>query len=530
MRKTDVPGNFVNRSVAGLCLGLVALMSQPGHGQASNTATFFQNYIVTGDYVAFGVGLKGTGSAGFATGGITVPAGTVPALATPVAAFLYWSTVVSLSSPASGLTGATFKGHDISAITRILNPSGTSPCWSAGGGAGPANGSRAMILHRADVLRYLDLDASGQVIVNATHEVRLPDSGSGGSGTPFTLGASLVVVYRNPGDPLRAISVYDGGFSMNQGADSVVMDLRGFYQASTTAPQAKMTVILGEGQDNFSERLLLNGNLVATNPFIGAAGPAWDNATFDVSPWLVAGSGSATVSIDHGTFTPYDCLTGGAVVLSTTVQDTDRDGLLDTWESSTTGVTDPNGRPLPNFNAMGANPLRKDLFVEVGYMVAGAGTTVRDRHGSSGRRVRAQPFADTGRSRGVWQGLQASACEEPGRLVRSGTGAAVRAHWNQRALRCRTWLSRRRTRVPVDPGRRVPGPARPRSWRRVDCRSRVCPEPDGRVPIPGLPWDGELEDRLPGLQGCASRARGRAVEPGGGGRMRHGWHLCQTAI
>ncbi len=96
MRKTDVPGNFVKKSVAGLCLGLVALMSQPGHGQSSNTPTFFQNYIVTGDYVAFGVGLKGTGSAGFATGGITVPAGTVPPLATPVAAFLYWSTVVSL--------------------------------------------------------------------------------------------------------------------------------------------------------------------------------------------------------------------------------------------------------------------------------------------------------------------------------------------------------------------------------------------------------------------------------------------------
>ena len=73
------------------------------------------------------------------------------------------------------------------------------------------------------------------------------------------------------------------------------------------------------------------------------------------------------MTVDHGTFTPFDCLSWDAILFSTTVQDTDSDGLLDTWESS--GVlTDPNGEPLPNLDAMGADPYVKDLFFEIGYM------------------------------------------------------------------------------------------------------------------------------------------------------------------
>ena len=48
------------------------------------------------------------------------------------------------------------------------------------------------------------------------------------------------------------------------------------------------------------------------------------------------------------------------------VQDTDGDGLLDRWETSTAG-NDPFGKALPDLAGMGANPCRKDLFVELGY-------------------------------------------------------------------------------------------------------------------------------------------------------------------
>ena len=59
-----------------------------------------------------------------------------------------------------------------------------------------------------------------------------------------------------------------------------------------------------------------------------------------------------------------------AVVFSTEVQDTDGDGLLDVWELATLAapVLDPTGQPLPALGSMGADPLQRDLFVEVGYM------------------------------------------------------------------------------------------------------------------------------------------------------------------
>ena len=48
-----------------------------------------------------------------------------------------------------------------------------------------------------------------------------------------------------------------------------------------------------------------------------------------------------------------DCLYYSAIILSTTVQDSDGDGLLDIWET-TSGLTDPDGQPLPDLAAMGA--------------------------------------------------------------------------------------------------------------------------------------------------------------------------------
>ena len=60
------------------------------------------------------------------------------------------------------------------------------------------------------------------------------------------------------------------------------------------------------------------------------------------------------------------------MVLSTNVQDTDGDGLLDVWENgpAVMDVSDPTDRLLPNLGAMGAHPEVKDVFVEVGYLHA----------------------------------------------------------------------------------------------------------------------------------------------------------------
>jgi hypothetical protein len=64
---------------------------------------------------------------------------------------------------------------------------------------------------------------------------------------------------------------------------------------------------------------------------------------------------------------PENCVTGGKAAVCwriDTGQDTDGDGLLDDWETS--GIdTDGNGQVDFNLPALGANPMHKDLFVEL---------------------------------------------------------------------------------------------------------------------------------------------------------------------
>ena len=155
---------------------------------------------------------------------------------------------------------------------------------------------------------------------------------------------------------------------MNHTTDSMTQTIQGFYQASNESPKAKLTHIVSSGQPNFTERLLFEGKVYATNPFVSAAGPSWDNPTFDVSDKM-SGAPSVTTKVDHVGSTNFDCLSWGAVILSTTVQDSDNDGLLDLWETSKfTDVATGKEVDLPG---MGANKDQKDLFVQVDYMTNG---------------------------------------------------------------------------------------------------------------------------------------------------------------
>jgi hypothetical protein len=426
------------KRAAFLAIGVFLLFAeQPGLGQAPppDALKFFKNYFVTGDYVSAGVNLRGTGSGGFATGEIHFAgAETVPANADILAAFLYWEAVVKQDQPTSGYVGAQFRGNLLqtgnlevaaTATTTLayeLNPFGTAPCWSSGGGAGSANGAHKMKAYRADVLRFLPIgnDSTkpgyGKRLVNDSdlsahgygpHTVTMPEPGSGNQ-VPSTAGASLVVIYKDIRDdldptiaglqrpPLRSIVIYNGGWTMDQNTDFMSQKIKGFYQSSGD-PDAKMTHIVGDGQANFSEQVLFKGPepaqfgviAPAPGPFQGAAStsvdPAWDNWThYFGAGEFPAGAGEVTVRVDHGNFTPFDCLSWGAIILSTAVQDGDEDGIVDTWETSRTdpllpldpnGYVDPNGQALPDLYAMGAQPGQKDLFVEFGYASAAAQTT-----------------------------------------------------------------------------------------------------------------------------------------------------------
>jgi hypothetical protein len=367
-----------------LCV-FVLLATETGQGRATatNPLRFFKNYFVTGDHVVAGVGLKKAGSGGVVTDNIAISG--VPSDADPVAAFLYWGTVVFKTNPDSGHIGALFNNAPISDLAVNLTPPGTSPCWSSGGGSGNPDGSKTLIEWRADVFRSFDANNDGVVTaaeVNGSHPITLPGNSSGGNGAPFTQGASVVVIYRSHKEPLRAIVLYDGGFTIDNQTNTVTQNIAGFYQASTTNPQSKLTMIIGDGQDNFSEQVLFGEtsptNLIATNPFISHEGQTWDNPTFTETAahaaLLSGGASSAVVSIDTSPFPSSDCLTGPAMILNTTVQDTDLDGLLDVWEEGP-AETDPNGNALPDLAAMGANKNHKDLFLEAAYFVAPANTS-----------------------------------------------------------------------------------------------------------------------------------------------------------
>jgi hypothetical protein len=379
-----------------IALGLV-LVTLGASAQSGPPLNFGNNYFVTGDYVVAGVGLRGLGVNGFATRQFTmpdansVPAAGVPAGADIVAALLYWETVESSQTQFAGQNGffrPVFSGGPATgyAITGAVLGNPNAPVsWSSGGCSGGSQGSKTMRTYSADVRAYLPQDSKGNILANGTYELRLPDSGSNGAGTPLTLGASLVIVYRvlAPGLPLNSVVIYDGAFAPSNSSSNMSQTLQGFYQAGA-GPISKLTHIVGNGQSNKFETVSLNGvNLPSLYgnlpPFPGFYNGSWDNPT-----WSFPSNGSNPVHANDASATtdvvpsPSNggCVSWGAVVVSTTVQSSDNDGLVDAWkknnppgycDASVNGgvctTTDPSWVALP-----GATPGEKDLFVELDYM------------------------------------------------------------------------------------------------------------------------------------------------------------------
>ncbi len=194
---------------------------------------------------------------------------------------------------------------------------------------------------------------------------------------PRAVGASLVVLYRDQSELLKGITIYDGG-STKRAFQSWTQRMIGFYDpkmASQGAKSAKMTHVVGDGRLLLTEQLKINGQTFP-NPFRSANGPKWDNFTANVA--LQENNGAAIMTVDPGLLVP-DCVSWSALVLNTPVRDTDRDGKLDVWESTPGGApidpADPNSPKQPDLHAMRANPMTKDLFVEIGYMHTGVVTS-----------------------------------------------------------------------------------------------------------------------------------------------------------
>ncbi len=340
-----------------------AVLLQPSSSTVraqSASLSFFQHYFLTGDYVVEGVGLPG-GSGGMVGGDIRV--NSVPAGVDIVAAFLYWQVKGPAASAQAGAEDAMFRGIPLAtAEGGFGKPVGVAP-GDDGDPSVPSDAARRTYTYRADVLRFLDVDpATGKHAANGVHRVELLDNFEI---TP--VGASLVLVYRDPRLPLSAIVLYDGAVQMRPGAGAVTV--AGIDDPDT---QAKVTVIAGGGDAGRGEFLTYNGARVATNPLAGAQGPRWDNPT--VALTADPTKPQITTGLDYAGVAAPDTMTWSAVVYRSTVHDTDGDGLLDAWESATPPA-DPYGRPRPNLAAMGASPLQPDVFIEVGYFTAAQPTT-----------------------------------------------------------------------------------------------------------------------------------------------------------
>jgi hypothetical protein len=387
---------------ATIALGLLLILGFAHSGVAQTTPplNFGNNYFVTGDYVVAGVGLRGLGVNGFATKQFkmpdanSVPSTGVPAGAEIVAALLYWETVESSQASFAGqngffrpvFTGGPATGYPIAGV--VLGNPNAPVSWSSGGCSGNAQGSKTMRVYSTDVRAFLPLDSKGNTLANGTYEVSLADSGSNGGGAPLTLGASLVIIYRalTPSLPLNSVVIYDGAFAPANGASTMAQTLQGFYQAAAS-PISKLTHIVGNGQNNKFETVSLNGvNLPSLYgslpPFPGFYNGSWDNPTWNFpnngSNPVKANDASATTMVVP-TSSNSGCVSWGAVIVSTTVQSSDNDGLLDVWKTNSgycdasvnAGVcstTDPSWVALP-----GTKPGGKDLFVELDYMAGADG-------------------------------------------------------------------------------------------------------------------------------------------------------------
>ena len=326
--------------------------AQTGSAQTPLPLGLSNNYMLTGDYVVGGVGLRGLGdSSGFATGTITIPdpqayatnmpLQQVPAGADVVAAYLYWETVES-SGTFAGQNGF-FQGYPITGVT-LGNPN-APVSWSSGGCAGSSQGSKTMVGYRADVSNLIPVDANGNAQPNTSYTVRLVDNGKSGN-VPFTLGATLVIIYRllGPTAPLNAVILYDGAFAPGNTSQTVTQPILGFFQAGNDlgAPVAsKITHIVGNGQSNKFQQVYLNnydanGNLVhstllpslyGTNPpFPGNYNGSWDNPTWFPNDYATTPTGSSAVQAGESSESTVvvpstsnkGCVSWGAIVLSTT--------------------------------------------------------------------------------------------------------------------------------------------------------------------------------------------------------------------
>lgn len=308
----------------------------------------YKSFDLRGGYVAAGVGLRNRGS-----GTITLRG--IPSGAKVKAAYLYWS-ILGGDKPQAGFKKVSFAGRS---VTGTLIGSGASTGWS---------GAPTGYAYRATVTRYVKKNGRFKVAKVASGVKNGSDPFETAVVPPLAQGASLVVVYSRSSYPRTTVVISDG-YAPGGGSLTVPFGL----VASNPVGQVRTTFIVGDGQSLAEPPATVNG-IPLPGGFDGAdpasvpaaKGNLWDTRTVDLPNVVKPGDVSAQVTVSQGP----DSLAWIAQVFSIGrygARDTDGDSLLDGWEAN---GYDANGDGVIDMNlpAMGADPLRKDLFVEMDYM------------------------------------------------------------------------------------------------------------------------------------------------------------------
>src|SRR5262249_34567520 len=150
-------------------------------GRSLLALSSFTSFLLHGDYVAAGVGLRGKA-------GDTITIAGIPAGSTVKAAYLYYGYLDNSESAA--LKTITFAG---TAFTGVKTGSGPDTCWG-----------------RTDSFGYR-ADVTAKVTGNGAYDI----TGVASGGMILAEGASLVVVYQNDTDASRQVLIYEGDDVVN---------------------------------------------------------------------------------------------------------------------------------------------------------------------------------------------------------------------------------------------------------------------------------------------------------------------------
>jgi hypothetical protein len=259
------------------------------------------NVELKGDYVAAGVGMRGSGPPGAGT--IAAPA--LPGGSTVVKSLLYWS-IMQTSPPPGALATATFNGNNI--VGTLIGSTG-EPCWD------PASPPPDFDIHNyvADVTG-LEITGGNNSLTNFSSGGPPGDS----SAPPILEGASLVVVYSNAATQNHRVQIHEGAISFVMPPTETTM----FSGWTAVAGTTRTTYIVADGQSggafNLNNRTLIDGTETA-NHTLNGAGPGtqyWDTLTQDISAFVPAADTSVSVEVES---TGNDCITWVAQVLSVPV-------------------------------------------------------------------------------------------------------------------------------------------------------------------------------------------------------------------